>query len=40
MIGFARRGLAQLAVGSLWAFYVVYMSTFVATFFRLQAVLR
>lgn len=40
MIGFTRRGLAQLAVGSLWAFYVVYVGTFVATIFRLQVVLR
>jgi hypothetical protein len=40
MVGFARRGLAQLAVGGLWVFYVVYVGTFVATIFRLQVVLR
>ena len=40
LIGFARRGLTPLTVGGFWVLYVVYVGTFVATIFRLQAVLR
>ena len=40
LIAFARRGLAPLTVGGFWAFYLVYVGALVATFFRLQAVLR